>query len=438
MKQRLINTTKNIILVLLTLLMAVLTVLIWVRSLSWEDIPVESGFGQFYIRMAYGSASVFGLRTEDVPAAYPTEIAVRVSGQMFGAQNDTTGVDALLEQFQDPISAALNDSVRDLKPGGEADYVQALEQDCIFIRYEHALPLELIFLWLGDGGTQIPAVSARSLLVSSSGQIWIRDEGNALFVYDSAVDSKGWSDRLGESIFGTCRFAGNESSSDGVAPDTLIFDDHRQAYPVVEMAEPAYLDSNGVDNLQVVLEAFAYNTSVGNYMDDMKRVFVNNNSTLRIGTKGDILFHATSMKGGMEAYQEGEITENDELPLRVNTAKAILEQIQRSYSTEADFFLRSVSRDAVSGRVQLHFQYQCNGVPVTGEVGRFAVIEFVENALVSAEIHARTFASTEQTRFLIPSEQLMAMADSSDESILLGYFFQEGLLYPHRYFERVV
>ena len=129
MKQRLINTTKNILLVLLTLLMAVLTVLIWVRSLSWEDIPVESGFGQFYIRLAYGSASVFGLRTEDVPAAYPTEIAVRVNGQMFGAQNDTSGVDALHEQFQDQISAALTDSVQELQEGEEAEYIQALEQD---------------------------------------------------------------------------------------------------------------------------------------------------------------------------------------------------------------------------------------------------------------------------------------------------------------------
>ena len=438
MKQRLINTAKNILLVFLTLLMAALTVLIWVRSLSWEDIPVESSFGQLYIRMAYGSASVFGLRTEDVPAAYPTEIAVRVNGKMFGAQNDTSGVDALHEQFQNQISAALTDSVHDFRAGDEVLFLNALEQDCIFLRYEHALPLNLIFLWLGDGGNDIPAIPTRSLLISSSGQVWIRDEDNVLYVYDSGVDSKDWSNQLGESIFHTCHFVGDTDSVNGVVPETLIFDDQKQSYSVIEMSEPTYLDSNSTDNLQIVLEAFEYNTSVGNYMDDSTRVFVNNNSTLRIAANGDILFHATSLKGGMEAYQESEITEDDELPLRVNTAKAILEQIQRSYSTEADFFLRSVSRDADGERVQLYFQYLCNGVPIVGENGVFAVVEFVGNTLVSAEIQARTFATAGQMRFLIPVEQLIAMADSSDENIMLGYFFEDGRLYPYRYFERVV
>ena len=438
MKKNLMNTSKNVLLVLLTLLMALLTVLIWVRSLTWDDIPVESGLGQFYLRMAYGSASVFGLRTEDVPAAYPTEISVCIDGVMLGAQNDASGVDALYEQFEEQIRAALNDSVSELAPGDAADHLSALQKDSIYFKYEHALPLKLIFLWLSDNIPDIPDIAVKSVLISSDGSVWIRNDKNELFVYKTDINAGKWSDQLGDSIFQSCRFAIEESKQTSLVPETLLFNDRKQSFSVIEMAEPNYLDSNGVDNLQVVLEAFEYNTSVGNYMDNTTRVFVNNNSTLRIGSDGQILFHATSLEGGIEAYQQNEVTEKDELPLRVNTAKAMLEQIQRSYTSEADFFLHSVHQDPASERVQLQFQYLCGGIPVVGEEGAFAVVEFIGNTLVSAEIHARTYASVEQLRYLIPAEQFAAMAAPGDSNMLIGYFPEENYLYPHRYFESAV
>ena len=437
MNRKMMNIGKNVLLVLLSLIMALLTVLIWVRSLSWEDIPVESGIGQLYLRMAYGSASVFGLRTEDAPAAYPMEIAVRTDGKMYGAQNDTSGVDALQEQFQEQIHAALNISVQDLRPAEESEYREILKGDCIYFRYEHALPLDLLFLWNGDSSVHVSDVSAKSVLISSDDSVWIRDEKNDLYVYETEIDSKDWKDQLGDSIFQPCAFLQNKFANN-LMPETLIFENRRQEYAVVEMSEPDYLDSSGTHNLQIVLEAFEYNTSVGNYMDNSTRVFVNNNSTLRIGPNGKILFHATSMEGGMVAYQESEVTDDGEMPLRISTAKAVLEQIQKSYVTESEFFLQSVFRDPATERIQLRFRYSCNGIPIVGDSGAYAVVEFLENTMVSAEIHARSFASLEEKQFLIPSEQFIAMADSSDVNLLLGYFGDNNVFYPRRYFESVV
>lgn len=436
MKQRFINIGKNILLVFLTLLMALLTVLIWVNSLSWEDIPVESGLGQLYIRMAYGSASVFGLRTEDVPAVYPIEIAVRADSHMLGAQNDTSSVDALHEQFQEQINLALNDKVSNLRLGEPSAYLEALRQDCIFFRYPNAIPLDLVFLWHSNTHINFTEIAAKSVLISENDEVWIRTENDELYFYKTDIDTKNWSEQLGDSIFQPCMFLLDEEKS--LFPETLVFENRTQVYPCLEMSEPNYLDSNGVDSLQIVLEAFEYNTSVGNYMDDSTRVFVNNNSTLRISPNGEILFHATSLEGGMEAYQESEVTEEGEMSLRVSAAKAMLEQVQKSYTTEGDFFLCSVLEDAVTKRVQLRFQYMCNGLPVVGEQGDCASVEFYENTMVSAKIHARTFTESVQLRHLIPTEQFIEMASEKDINVMIGYFWQDQMLYPCRYFESAV
>ena len=140
----------------------------------------------------------------------------------------------------------------------------------------------------------------------------------------------------------------------------------------------------------------------------------------------------------MEAYQESEVTEEGEMPLRVSAAKAMLEQVQKSYTTEGDFFLCGVLTDQSTKRVQLKFQYMCNSLPIIGEHGDFATVEFYENTMVSAKIHARTFASSAQLQHLIPAEQFVEMAGEKDVNLLIGYFEQDQMLYPYRYFESAV
>ena len=438
MKQKCINIAKNVLLVVLTLLMALLTVSIWVRSLSWEDIPVESSIGQLYIRMVYGSASVFGLRTESLPAAYPIEMAVCVDGRMVGVQYDTSGVDALHEKMQESITASLNH--KDLEPsiGTDTAFLEALEQDCIYLKYANALPIDLVFLWLGGASTDLGEIQVRSILISANDEIWIRDQEDLLYCSNTDVDPKNWSEILADSIFEPCHFSTQDGLKNDLLPETLIFENRAQGYPVVETAVPNFLDSCGEDNLQIVLEAFGYNTSVGNYMDDTTRVFVNNNSTLRISDSGNILFHASSIEGGMEAYQENEITEEGKMSLRVSTAQAVLEQIQKSYTTEGGFFLQSVQEDLANDRVRLQFRYMCNSMPVMGEDGIYATVEFMKNAMVSADISARIFTNTEQMQYLIPSKQFAAMAADENTDSLIGYFAEEHGLVPYRYFERTV
>lgn len=435
MKQKTINIAKNIALVLLTLLMAALTVLIWFRSLSWEDIPVDSRIGQFYMRVAYGSASVFALRTEETPAAYPIEIAVRAGDQMVGVQNDETGVDALYEQFREDIEQALSIKNVVLEEGSEEAFLEALAGDCIYFRYPNALPAGLLLQWLGGNETASLDLSISAFLISSEGKVWVRNDRNELRYYVKSVDSSGWQEKIKDSVFQKCSFALQKQD---LLPETLLFETRRQAYSAMDISTPAYLENNGINSLQTVLEAFAYSASTGNYMDGNTRIFVNNNSTLRVSSDGTIRFHATSLEGGIEAYRENEASPEGEQILRIAAAQSVLEQIQKSYTTEGTFYLYSVYHDAATDRYQLQFRYLCNGVPVMGDAGRCAVFEFKENTMVSAEITVRTFAANEQLVYLVPCAQLLQMANDGDRMISIGYFEKDGVLRPERYFESAV
>lgn len=436
MKLRIINIVKNLLLVFLTLLMAALMVVIWFRTLSWEDIPVDSRFGQFYMRMAYGSASTFALRTEETPAAYPIEIAVRCGGRMVGAQNDESSVDALYEQYQEIIQGALSAAHGAVDTGDEDAFLKALAGDCIFFRYHDALPANLTFQWLT--GTQDAPRDAlvSAFLIAADGTIWMRDGENGLLRFQADVDAEDWGRRLEDTIFQDCAFLGSRAAQSGLLPETLIFETRRQAFSAMETATPAYLENNGVDSLQTVLEAFEYNAAVGNYMDGETRIFVNNNSTLRVAADGRIAFRAASLAGGIEAYREGEVTEEGELSLLVGVAQSVVGQIQKSYTTDASVYLCAVHHDAATDRFLLQFRYLCNGVPVMGEIGRCATVEFVQNTLISAEISARTFLASEQLNYLVPCAQMLEMAGAEDVRISIGYFEKDGVLYPQRYFEQ--
>lgn len=436
MKLRIINLVKNLLLVLLTLLMAALMVVIWFRTLSWEDIPVDSRFGQFYMRMAYGSASTFALRTEQTPAAYPIEIAVRCGRRMVGAQNDESGVDALYEQYQEVIREALSAAHGAAEAGDEDAFLKALAGDCIFFRYHSALPVNLLFQWLAGTQDAPRDASVSAFLIAEDGTVWMRDSENGLLCFSADVDAAGWGKRLEDTIFQDCAFLGSRAAQSGLLPETLIFETRRQAFSAMETGTPAYLENNGVDSLQTVLEAFEYNAAVGNYMDGETRIFVNNNSTLRVGADGKIAFRATSMTGGIEAYREGEATEEGELSLRVGVAQSVIEQIQKSYTTDASVYLCAVHQDEATGRFRMQFRYLCNGVPVMGEIGRCATVEFLQNTLVSAEISARTFLASEELHYLVPCAQVLEMAGAEDVRVPIGYFEEDGVLRPRRYFEQ--
>ena len=435
MKQTTINMIRNILLVVLTLLMAVLTVLIWFRSLSWEDIPVDSRIGQFYMRVAYGSASVFALRTEEMPAAYPIEMTVRAGGRMVGVQYDEAGVDALFEQFREDIEQALSAKTTVLEKGDETAFREALLGDCIYFRYPHALPAELLLQWLGGEQQDTLNTSVSAFLISAEGKVWIRSGEGELQSFTAPVDASKWNEKIGESVFQTCAFVQQEQN---LLPESLIFDTRRQAYSAVDASAPAYLENNGMDSLQIVLEAFSYSTSVGNYQDGDTRIFVNNNSTLRVGADGTIEFHATSMEGGIDAYRENEVSPEGEQLLRVAAAQSVLEQIQKSYTTEGTFYLHSIHQDASSDRCRLQFRYLCNGIPVMGDAGQFAAFEFIENTMVAAEISTRTFSVNDQLYYLVPCRQLIKMAEAGDQRISVGYFGENGVLRPERYFESAV
>ena len=84
-QQKVKNTIKNVVLLVLFVGMLVLTSVTWLGDLSLDSVPSDSLIAKVYQRFTYG-VSGFEIRTGADPAAQPTRIAVSLDGELVGAQ----------------------------------------------------------------------------------------------------------------------------------------------------------------------------------------------------------------------------------------------------------------------------------------------------------------------------------------------------------------
>ena len=135
-----------------------------------------------------------------------------------------------------------------------------------------------------------------------------------------------------------------------------------------------------------------------NYEDTAtkSRVFVGNQSTLRVGSNGEVVFRANTVEGGLEAYLQNELGSEQPLPYQIDYARSLLENIFQSFSADATFFCDSYLTEEKT--TQILFRYVVNGVPVEGQEGILAVVEYQSNALVSAKLDLRSFRQKEEVK----------------------------------------
>lgn len=426
------NRMKNAALVVLTVLLVALTCFGWVGDLNLDTIPAGSWLGRLYISLSYGEAGGFELRSGEIAAAQPAEFAVQTDAGMKGAQYSEAAVGAFLSVFEQPLGAAL--SLTDaLRATDEAALADALTQPGVFLRYDAALPLSLVAGWMGGTYTAPTDPTVSALFFGADGTLWVRAVDGALYCADlhSAPDPA-----LADEISGqACTFAATaRPTASGVRPETLLFDGTLTLPAVLSRAPALDLESTG--SLSVLLEAFGYDAYVSNYTDKNtgQRVFVNSQSTLRVGEDGELSFRAGTPQGGLEAYLESEIGENGPLTYQVDYARSLLESVFQSFSADATFFFDSCTQVGDGHTARLVFRYLIGSVPVEGEEGVLAVIDYADNVLVSAELHLRAFVQSGVSHTLLPTRPAAAAASGGTYGLAAGYFADGTSLVPRRYY----
>ncbi len=422
------NIAKNAALLSLTILLVLLTALGWVHDLSLTDIPTDSWLGRMYISLSYGEAGGFELRSGEIPAALPAEFAVRTGEEMRGAQYNEIAVRSFLTTYKSQLSTALS-SVTTLHTMPEEDYQQALRMSGLYLRYDSRIPLSLATNWVGGSyhAEQDPIV--RSIFLGQDGSLWVRTDTHA--VYGAKVRPLEGSLSATDLAGTFCTFA-VEREYPGVLPETLLFPQTMELHTL--KSEAPKFDADSAASLQILLQAFGYEPYMRNYEDagTGKRVFVGNQSTVRVGSDGEVVFRANMVEGGLEAYLQSELGKEQPLPYQIDYARSLLENIFQSFSAEATFFFDSHLTNEKN--TQLLFRYAVNGVPVEGTEGILAVIEYESNTLMSAKLNLRSFAQNKESYMLMPTAPAAAAASGEPCGLAIGYFASEIGLAPSRYY----
>ncbi len=422
------NRIKNAVLLLLTLLLVLLTALGWVYDLSLTDLPTDSWLGRMYISLSYGEAGGFELRSGEIPAALPAEFAVRTAEEMRGAQYNEIAVRSFLTTYKAQLSAALSMGEQ-LAPMPEEGYRKALRQPGIYLRYDSRVPLTLAANWVGGSvqRTEDTDLLVRSILLTQEGALWVRTHTGEL--YGAKVRPMEGSLSANDLAGVPCVFAA-EREYPNVLPETLLFP-QTLALHTLRYEVPKF-DADSAASLQVLLQAFGYEPYMRNYEDagTGKRVFVGNQSTVRVGSDGEVVFRASSLEGGLEAYLQSELGKEPPLPYQIDYARSLLENIFQSFSADATFFFDSHMTDDKT--TQLLFRYAVGGVPVEGEEGVLAVIEYRSNTLMSARLNLRSFVPSKESCMLMPTAAAAAAATGEPRGLAIGYFATESGLVPSR------
>lgn len=427
-KSELKNMAKNLALLFLTLLLVLLTAIGWVNDLSLTDIPAESWLGRWYIDLNYGDMGGFELRSGEIPAALPAEFAVRTEEEMRGAQYNEIAVRSFLATYGQRLGAALS-SVTRLEWADEKAYEKALLAPGLYLRYDSRLPLSLITNWIGGSylGEDDPIV--RSIWFGQDGLLWLRTDTNAL--YRAKLKPIEGSLSANDLAGTVCTFAA-EHAYPHILPETLLFPQTLELHRLT--SKPPQFDAESQASLQILLQAFGYAPYMRNYEDagTGKRVFVGNQSTMRIGSDGEVVFRANAVEGGLEAYLQTELGKEQPLPYQIDYARSLLENIFQAFSADATFFCDSYLTEEKN--TQILFRYAVNGVPIEGQEGILAVIEYQANTLVYAKLNLRSFEQSREGQMLMPTAPAAAAAAGTPCGLAVGYFASENGLTPSRYY----
>ncbi len=421
------NIAKNTVLVILALLLVVLAAANWFTGLNLSQLPVDNVLRRVYDRLQGGAAG-YELRSSGVAAAEPSQIALRVDGELYGVQYNITEIDAGLKAMRHLWAKVLSGS--ELEEASDTELASAIEDgDCAVLRYHGSAPLGIIAGWLG--GEYDEELQVSTLVYSDKrGQVFFRAKDGSLYASGARVADALMDDAAEEFRGMPCEFA---LMNYGVYPETLLFDNESVTFPELRASSPDFFDPGSGAGLETLLGAFGYAPYVRSYSEQggQARVFVSGRSTLRVSATGLVEYASSGGDSTVQAYDEGEADSREALAAQLDCARLVLDAALRAGETDTRFSLYAVEKEG--RRVKLVFLQMYGGVPVL-EDEDFATFDFSGGALASAVIRLRRFGAENFQHTVMPAKQAAAGSDGSVKELIIAYKEREGRYTAERYY----
>ncbi|WP_370819412.1 hypothetical protein [Agathobaculum sp.] len=422
------NTAKNIALIVLAALMAVLCAANWLAGVSAASLGSDNPLRRVHDRL-FGGATGYEIRSSGVSAASPAQLALGASGELVGVQYSTTDVDASLGAVRSIWTQALSgDALMETDEQTLAGELGAERK--VLLRYHGALPLSVVSGWMG-GTLADDRIKVETLFYSAdSGTLFVRTPDGALYLSHAEAD-RGAFDRALEDFHGTdCAFAGADTN---VYPETLLFEGENLTLPVLKNEALDLFAAQSGTGLANLLGAFGFSAYTDFYgeQNDTVRVFVDDASTLRLAKTGLMQYATTGDQSTVTAFESGEVTGSAALDAQIDCARVILDTVLRAGETDTHASLYAVSE--TEHRTTLVFLQLYSGVPVLGSTD-FATFEFEGGVLRAATVNLQRFAATGENRIVLPAKQAAASASAGERSMMAAYREENGVYVPSRFY----
>ena len=214
------NTAKNLSLIALAVMMAVLCAVNWLASLNIAQMPADSVLRRLHDRVL-GGAVGYEIRSSGVAAADPAQMALSVDGKLYGVQYNLTDIDAGITATRTLWSQAL--SGRRPEPAEEEELLTALRAgSCALLRYHGAIPMQSIAGWLGGTRQNIDGLQVETLVYAAGVQrLFVRTSDGTLYAADAGVTQNALEEAQRNFRGLPCAFA---EDAYAVYPETLLFD----------------------------------------------------------------------------------------------------------------------------------------------------------------------------------------------------------------------
>lgn len=413
MKHRLIELGKDVLILLLTLSILVLT-LMAIPARTLASIPwLSSALGPF--------AGVFGLSRAELAytekalpaldAAQPLAVSVRSSVGRYSAQYDFSALDSLYESFGSVLGRAL-ETAGEMEQTTLQKLYTAMTGTGVSFRYPTQLPSDVLASWLGaQPQSEGRAADVYVLSVQESGEVRLYLYGSDCWVCDTAVS--------GEELL---------QSLDDYRPDgsMLAMEDVTGVYasieptalipgqsPVVYAASAA--DPGETRFITSLASSLGFNPyGDASYTDAAGNAFFSEtDASLRISGGGQLLLSAAADTARFRAA-------SSDAASRIEAARALLAQITGSLTTDARLYLSGYT-ETEDGAV-CTFDYVLGGVPVllSGRA-HAATAVFSGRSITELSLLLRTYALDTQTLSLIPAAQAAAVLPEASPLQILYY-----------------
>ena len=418
------NTAKNISLIVLVVLMAVLCAANWLAGVSAASLDSDTLLRRAHDRL-FGGAAGYEIRSSGVSAASPAQLALGAEGKLVGVQYNVTDMDTSLAAVRAIWTQALSGGA--LEETDEQTLADALiAERTVLLRYHGAIPFSVVSGWMG-GTLKNDNISVETLFYSAdSGELFVRTPEGTLYRSHAEAD-RGTFDRALEDFHGLdCTFAG---AGGNVYPETLLFANENLTLPLLKTEALDLFDAQGGTGLASLLGAFGLSAYTDFYSEqsDAVRVFVDDASTLRLAKTGRMQYTTTGDQSTVTAYESGEVTGAAAIDAQIDCARTLLDTVLRAAQTDTHASLYAVRKDG--SRTTLVFLQLYGGVPVL-ESTDFASFTFEGGVLRAATVNLQRFAATGESRTLLPAEQAAAAASPDERSMMAAYRTENGVYAP--------